>query len=273
MKNTSTLKKVLNRIKKYLPLLSLSLILALISVALTLYLPIVFGNAIDLITSAGNVDFNAILPLLVTAAIVIGLTAAAQWVMNYCNNKIAYNVIKDLRNDAFEKLQKLQFSYLDTHSSGDIVSRIISDADQFADGLLLGFTQFFTGIMTIIGTILFMLSINVKITLVVVLITPLSLFVAKLIASKTYSMFKAQSSVRGEQTAFIDEMINNQKLVVAFNHTDKNMEKFNEINDRLEKCSLRAVFFSSTTNPSTRFINNLVYAAVAHVGALSVIGG
>ena len=273
MKNTSTLKKVLNRIKKYLPLLSLSLILALISVALTLYLPIVFGNAIDLITSAGNVDFNAILPLLVTAAIVIGLTAAAQWVMNYCNNKIAYNVIKDLRNEAFEKLQKLPFSYLDTHSSGDIVSRIISDADQFADGLLLGFTQFFTGIMTIIGTILFMLSINVKITLVVVLITPLSLFVAKLIASKTYSMFKAQSSVRGEQTAFIDEMINNQKLVVAFNHTDKNMEKFNEINDRLEKCSLRAVFFSSTTNPSTRFINNLVYAAVALVGALSVIGG
>ena len=273
MKNTSTLKKVLNRIKKYLPLLSLSLILALISVALTLYLPIVFGNAIDLITSAGNVDFNAILPLLVTAAIVIGLTAAAQWVMNYCNNKIAYNVIKDLRNEAFEKLQKLPFSYLDTHSSGDIVSRIISDADQFADGLLLGFTQFFTGIMTIIGTILFMLSINVKITLVVVLITPLSLFVAKLIASKTYSMFKAQSSVRGEQTAFIDEMINNQKLVVAFNHTDENMEKFNEINDRLEKCSLRAVFFSSTTNPSTRFINNLVYAAVALVGALSVIGG
>ena len=273
MKNTSTLKKVLNRIKKYLPLLSLSLILALISVALTLYLPIVFGNAIDLITSAGNVDFNAILPLLVTAAIVIGLTAAAQWVMNYCNNKIAYNVIMDLRNEAFEKLQKLPFSYLDTHSSGDIVSRIISDADQFADGLLLGFTQFFTGIMTIIGTILFMLSINVKITLVVVLITPLSLFVAKLIASKTYSMFKAQSSVRGEQTAFIDEMINNQKLVVAFNHTDKNMEKFNEINDRLEKCSLRAVFFSSTTNPSTRFINNLVYAAVALVGALSVIGG
>ena len=273
MKNTSTLKKVLNRIKKYLPLLSLSLILALISVALTLYLPIVFGNAIDLITSAGNVDFNAILPLLVTAAIVIGLTAAAQWVMNYCNNKIAYNVIMDLRNEAFEKLQKLPFSYLDTHSSGDIVSRIISDADQFADGLLLGFTQFFTGIMTIIGTILFMLSINVKITLVVVLITPLSLFVAKLIASKTYSMFKAQSSVRGEQTAFIDEMINNQKLVVAFNHTDENMEKFNEINDRLEKCSLRAVFFSSTTNPSTRFINNLVYAAVALVGALSVIGG
>ena len=161
MKNTSTLKKVLNRIKKYLPLLSLSLILALISVALTRYLPIVFGNAIDLITSAGNVDFNAILPLLVTAAIVIGLTAAAQWVMNYCNNKIAYNVIMDLRNEAFEKLQKLPFSYLDTHSSGDIVSRIISDADQFADGLLLGFTQFFTGIMTIIGTILFMLSINV----------------------------------------------------------------------------------------------------------------
>ncbi|MBQ7820829.1 MAG: ABC transporter ATP-binding protein [Clostridia bacterium] len=273
MNNTSTVIKVLKRIKHYLPVLVISLVLALISVALTLLLPIIIGDAIDLITSPGNVDTEAMLPLLYNAAVVIAFTAIAQWIMNYCNNKIAYNVVKDLRAQAFEKLQKLPFSYLDTHSSGDVVSRIISDADQFAEGLLLGFTQFFTGIMTIIGTIVFMLSINVKITLVVVLITPLSLFVAKFIASKTYAMFKAQSSVRGEQTAFIDEMINHQKIVQAFNHTDESMERFDEINDRLAKCSLRAVFFSSTTNPSTRFINNLVYAAVALTGALSALAG
>ena len=273
MKNKSTLSRILKDLRHYSPLMILSLLLATASVALTLYLPVIIGDAIDLITSKGEVRLEQFPPLLWRAAIVILLTSLAQWIMSVINNKIAYGTVKDLRDRAFARLQRLPLSYLDSHSSGDIVSRIISDTDQFSEGLLLGFTQFFTGIMTIFGTIAFMLSINIGITLAVILLTPLSLFVARFIASRTYSMFKAQATVRGEQTAFIDEMINNQKLVIAFNHTDENISAFDEINSRLEKCSLRAVFFSSLTNPSTRFINNLVYAAVALLGALGVISG
>lgn len=272
MKNNKTLSKVIKRIKSYMPLLIVSLILAFISVALTLLLPVLFGDAIDKIVSKGNVDFDGIKNYLIIAAAVIAITALCQWLMNIFNNQIAYNVVKDIRNEAFAKLQKLPLSYLDTHPGGDIVSRVTSDADQFAEGLLLGFTQLFTGVVTILATIVFMFKLSPIITAVVVLLTPLSLFVAKFIASKTYSMFKAQSEVRGEETAFIDEMVNNQKVVQAFNHTDENLKKFDEINGRLHKFSLRAVFFSSITNPSTRFINNLVYAAVALVGAVSLIG-
>ncbi len=272
MKNTSTLSKVIKRISKYSFILALSLLLALVSVALTLYLPILLGNAIDLITDTG-VDLVGILPILTKAAVIIAFTALAQWLMNYFNNKITYNVIRDIRRDAFGNIQSLPLSYLDRHPTGDIVSRVISDADTFAQGLLLGFSQFFTGIMTILGTIAFMLALDYRIALVVILITPLSLFVARFIASRTHKMFAEQSKTRGEQTAFIDEVINHQKIVTLYNRTDESIDKFNEINDRLEKCSLRAVFFSSLTNPSTRFVNNLVYAGVALTGALTVIGG
>ncbi len=272
MKKAPTLSKVLRRISRYSFILALSLLLALISVVLTLYLPILFGNAIDLITDTG-VDLSGILPILSKAAIVIILTALAQWLMNYFNNKITFNVIRDIRKEAFEHIQSLPLSYLDRHPTGDIVSRVISDADTFAEGLLLGFSQFFTGIMTILGTIAFMIALDFKIALVVILITPLSLFVARFIASKTHKMFVEQSKTRGEQTAFIDEVINHQKIVTLYNRTDESIDKFNEINTRLEKCSLRAVFFSSLTNPSTRFVNNLVYAGVALTGALAVIGG
>ncbi len=272
MKNTSTLSKVIKRISKYSVILVISLMLALVSVALTLYLPILFGNAIDLITDTG-VDLVGILPILTKAAIIIALTALAQWLMNYFNNKITYNVIRDIRREAFEHIQSLPLSYLDRHPTGDIVSRVISDADTFAEGLLLGFSQFFTGIMTILGTIAFMIALDYKIALVVILITPLSLFVARFIASRTHKMFTEQSKTRGEQTAFIDEVINHQKIVTLYNRTDESIDKFDEINDRLEKCSLRAVFFSSLTNPSTRFVNNLVYAGVALTGALTVISG
>ncbi len=272
MKNSSTLSKVLKRISKYSFILALSLVLAFISVVLTLYLPILFGDAIDLITDAG-VDFGGIIPILSKATIVIALTALAQWLMNYFNNKITFNVIRDIRREAFEHIQSLPLSYLDRHPTGDIVSRVISDADTFAEGLLLGFSQFFTGIMTILGTIVFMIVLDFKIALVVILITPLSLFVARFIASRTHKMFVEQSKTRGEQTAFIDEVINHQKIVTLYNRTDESIDKFNEINSRLEKCSLRAVFFSSLTNPSTRFVNNLVYAGVALTGALTVIGG
>lgn len=269
----STLSKVISHIKRYMPLFVTSLVLALISVVLTLALPILFGDAIDLIAGKGAVQFSAIYKYLIICAAVIAATALCQWIMNIINNKIAYNVVKDIRNEAFIKLQSLPLSYLDTHPSGDIVSRIVSDADQFAEGLLLGFTQLFTGVVTILGTIVFMLKISPLITLVVVILTPLSLFVAKFIASRTHSMFKAQSETRGEETAYIDEIINNQKVVKAFAHEDESLEKFDEINERLHKVSLKAVFFSSLTNPSTRFINNLVYAAVALCGALTVIGG
>ena len=266
-----TIKKVLAYIKKYNAFLALSILLAVVSVALTLYVPILIGKAIDLIVAKGQVDFSGIMKCLVEIAILVGITALLQWIMNTVNNKITYNVVRDVRNEAFRKIETLPLAYIDSHPYGDTVNRIIADVDQFADGLLMGFTQFFTGIVTIIGTLIFMLTINVTITLVVVRLTPLSLFVAKFIAEKTYSMFKLQSETRGEQTAIIDETVGNIKVVQAFSHEDETLEKFDEINDRLEKCSLRAIFFSSITNPSTRFINSIVYAVVAVTGAFAVI--
>ena len=267
----ATLKKVLHYMKHYIPLLVLSMILATVSVALTLYFPILTGRAIDLILAKGRVDFDGIIALAKQGVIVIAITAAAQWIMNMCNNRMTYNIVRDIRKDAFDKMEKLPFSYIDSHSHGDMVSRIIADVDTFADGLLMGFTQLFTGLATIIGTLLFMLSINIKITLVVVILTPISLFVASSIAKKTDSMFQLQSKTRGEQTALIEEMIGNQKVVQAFNHEDEALEEFDEINNRLQKYSLRATFFSSLVNPSTRFVNSLVYAAVGITGALAVI--
>lgn len=267
----ATLKKVLHYMKYYIPLLVLSVILATVSVALTLYFPILTGRAIDLILAKGRVDFDGIIALAKQGVIVIAITAAAQWIMNMCNNRMTYNIVRDIRKDAFDKIEKLPFSYIDSHSHGDMVSRIIADVDTFADGLLMGFTQLFTGLATIIGTLLFMISINIKITLVVVILTPISLFVASFIAKKTYSMFQLQSKTRGEQTALIEEMIGNQKVVQAFNHEDEALEEFDEINNRLQKYSLRATFFSSLVNPSTRFVNSLVYAAVGITGALAVI--
>ena len=267
----ATLKKVLHYMKHYIPLLVLSVILATVSVALTLYFPILTGRAIDLILAKGRVDFDGIIALAKQGVIVIAITAAAQWIMNMCNNRMTYNIVRDIRKDAFDKIEKLPFSYIDSHSHGDMVSRIIADVDTFADGLLMGFTQLFTGLATIIGTLLFMISINIKITLVVVILTPISLFVASFIAKKTYSMFQLQSKTRGEQTALIEEMIGNQKVVQAFNHEDEALEEFDEINNRLQKYSLRATFFSSLVNPSTRFVNSLVYAAVGITGARAVI--
>ena len=267
----ATLKKVLHYMKHYIPLLVLSIILATVSVALTLYFPIITGKAIDLILAKGKVDFDGIIALAKQGVIVILITAVAQWVMNMANNRMTYSIVRDIRKDAFDKIEKLPFSYIDSHSHGDMVSRIIADVDTFADGLLMGFTQLFTGVATIVGTLLFMLSINIKITLVVVILTPLSLLVASFIAKRTYSMFRLQSKTRGEQTALIEEMIGNQKVVQAFNHEDEALEEFDEINERLQKYSLRATFFSSIVNPSTRFINSIVYAAVGITGAFAVI--
>lgn len=270
---SATLRKVLNYMRRYIPLLIVSIILAGISVALTLYFPILTGRAIDLILAKGRVDFPKILAILGKGAIVVACTGVAQWLMNICNNKMTYGIVRDIRRDAFDKIEKLPLSYIDSHSHGDMVSRVIADVDTFADGLLMGFTQLFSGVATILGTLLFMLSIDVGITIVVVVITPLSLFVASFIAKKTYSMFQLQSKTRGEQTALIQEMIGNQKVVQAFNHEEEALEKFDEINGRLQKYSLRATFFSSLTNPSTRFVNSVVYAAVGLTGALSAITG
>lgn len=269
----STLRKVLRYIRRYWGYLGASIILAAVTVALTLYLPILIGQAVDRIVGKGAVDFAGIFVILRKMAVIIGLTAVAQWVMNACNNKITYNVIRDIRTEAFDKIEKLPLKYLDAHSYGEIVSRVIADVDQFADGLLMGFTQFFTGIVTIFGTLIFMLTISVRITVAVVVITPVSLFVASFIAKRTFSMFKLQSETRGEQTAFIEEMVGNQKVVQAFSHEDEALEKFDEINERLQKYSLRAIFFSSITNPSTRFVNSLVYATVGVVGAFTAIAG
>ena len=269
----STLRKVLRYIRRYWGYLGASIILAAVTVALTLYLPILIGQAVDRIVGKGAVDFAGIFVILRKMAVIIGLTAVAQWVMNACNNKITYNVIRDIRTEAFDKIEKLPLKYLDAHSYGEIVSRVIADVDQFADGLLMGFTQFFTVIVTIFGTLIFMLTISVRITVAVVVITPVSLFVASFIAKKTFSMFKLQSETRGEQTAFIEEMVGNQKVVQAFSHEDEALEKFDEINERLQKYSLRAIFFSSITNPSTRFVNSLVYATVGVVGAFTAIAG
>ena len=267
----ATLKKVMHYLKHYIPILILSVVLATVTVALTLYFPILTGRAIDLILDKGNVDFAGILAIAKEGAIVIGITAAAQWVMNMCNNRMTYNIVRDIRRDAFDRIEHLPLSYIDSHSHGDMVSRIIADVDTFADGLLMGFTQLFTGLATIIGTLLFMLFVNVKITVVVVLLTPISLFVASFIAKKTYSMFQLQTQTRGEQTALIEEMVGNQKVVQAFCHEKEALEQFADVNDRLQKYSLRATFFSSLVNPSTRFVNSLVYAAVGITGALAVI--
>lgn len=268
-----TLKKVLNYIGRYKIFMLISVLIATATVAGTLYVPILVGRAIDEIVSEGNVDFGAVGGILLTIGIVVGITAALQWLMNSINNRITFHIIRDIRDEAFKKIEILPLSFLDAHSSGEIVSRVIADVDQFADGLLMGFTQLFTGIMTILGTLVFMLTINWKIALVVVILTPLSLFVARFIARRTYSMFKLQSKARGKQTAFIDEMIGNQKVVQAFSHQDESLEQFDEINEELQKYSLRATFFSSLTNPVTRFVNNIVYACVALTGAFAVLGG
>lgn len=271
--NKSTLAKVMNYIKAYNLWLIFSIILAAVSVALTLYIPLLIGEAIDCIVEKGNVDFDNIIYLLTEVGIIALITALLQWLMNTVNNKVTYQVVRDIRDEAFKKIEILPLKYIDSHSYGETVSRIIADVDQFADGLLMGFTQLFTGVVTIIGTLIFMLLIHPGITLVVVIMTPISLFLARFIATRTHSMFVLQSETRGEQTAFIDEMINNQKIVQAFGHEDEAIEQFDEINGRLEYCSLRATFFSSLTNPTTRFVNNLVYAAVALVGAFAAISG
>ena len=272
-KNQDTMKKVFKLIRPYMHYLILSLIFAAISVALTLYAPILSGNAIDLILSKGHVDFAGVFQILKKYAVVIILTGVAQWLMNLCNNKITYQVVKDVRIRAFAKLQELPLKYIDSHQYGETISRIITDVEQFSDGLLMGFSQLFTGIVTIVGTLLFMLTINVKISLVVILITPVSLFVASFIAKRTYTMFKAQSEKRAEMTSLINEMVGNQKVVQAFGYGSRALERFDEINADLQKVSLRAIFFSSITNPSTRFVNGLVYAGVGITGALSAIRG
>ncbi len=271
--NKDILKKVLDHIGKYKIFLLLSIVLAAISVILTLYIPILTGQAVDCILGPGAVDFDGIWAILKEMAVIIVITAAVQWLMNTCNNKIAYQVVRDVRDEAFKKLQILPLKYIDGHSHGDIVSRIIADVDQFSDGLLLGFTQLFTGVVTIIGTLIFMFSINVSTTAVVVILTPLSFFIAGFIAKRTFRMSKLQSETRGEQTALIDEMIGNEKVVKAFNHEPQVMEQFEEINGRLEKASVKAIFFSSLTNPCTRFVNSLVYAGVGILGAFLAIRG
>lgn len=272
-KNKGTLKKVFSYIGKYKYFLILSMFFAAVTVGLTLYAPILVGKAIDCIIGKGNVDFVNMKSILIKVAIIVVSTALIQWLMNVCNNKITYNVSRDLRKKAFEKIEILPFSYIDTHSKGDIVSRVITDVDQLSDGLLMGFTQFFTGVITIIGTIAFMLSVNVFITIVVVVVTPLSFFIARFIAKKTFNMFSLQSKTRGEQTSFIDEMISNQKVAEAYSMNEENKARFDKINDDLAKYSLKATFFSSITNPATRFVNSIVYAAVALFGAIMAVKG
>lgn len=273
MSQKETIKRVLRYIKRYSIYVICSLILAVITVALTLYVPILTGNAVDAIVGPGMVDFDKVIRILGKIAISIVITMVSQWIMNVCNNKITYSIIRDIRGEAFEKIQNLPLKYLDGHSHGEVMSRVIADVDQFADGLLMGFTQLFSGIITILGTLLFMLSVNVSITLVVVFITPVSLLVASFIAKRTYEMFKLQSQTRGEQTALIEEILGNQKVVKAFGYEKRAKEQFNEINERLRKCSLKGIFFSSITNPATRFVNSLVYAGVGISGAIFAIHG
>ena len=273
MNKKSTLKKVLKRIKKYRLLVALSLLMASATVILTLYLPILTGEAVDGIIAKGLVNFTGLLKILKNMVIVIAATALFQWLMNIINNHIAYHVVLDIRKEAFEKLEKLPLKYVDGRSYGDIVSRMIADVDQFAEGLLMGFTQLFTGLLTIVATLFFMFDINVKIALVVVILTPLSLFVAGFIAKRTYTMFKKQSETRGEQTSLIEEMIGNLKVVKAFGHEDENQETFDEINGRLQKYSLDAIFYSSLVNPCTRFINSMIYAGVGITGAMAALSG
>lgn len=260
-------------IKRYIYLFIISVVFALVNVALTLYVPIIAGNATDLIIAKGKVDFEGIFIILRNMGIAVIIASITQWIMTLCNNKIAYNVIRDIREEAFSKLQILPLKYMDGHPTGELVSRVIADVDQMADGLLMGFSQLFTGLVTIIGTLIFMVMIDVKITLVVACITPVSLFVASFIAKRTYTMFKLQSETRGEQTSLIDEVIGNQKVVKAFGREDDELEIFDEINLRLKNCSLRAIFFSSLTNPATRFVNSLVYAGVGITGGVIAISG
>lgn len=273
MNKKSTLKKVLKRIEKYRLLVLLSLLMAAATVVLTLYLPILTGNAVDGIIAKGLVNFTGLFKILQTMIVVIIATAIFQWLMNIINNHITYHVVQDIRKEAFEKLERLPLKYVDSRSYGDIVSRMIADVDQFAEGLLMGFTQLFTGLLTIAGTLFFMFDINVKIALVVVVLTPLSLFVAGFIAKRTYTMFKKQSETRGEQTSLIEEMVGNLKVVKAFGHEDENQETFDEINGRLQKYSLSAIFFSSLVNPCTRFINSMIYAGVGITGAIAALNG
>ena len=269
----STIKTVLRYIKRYRVLVVLSLIFAAVTAALTLYVPILTGQGIDCMVSKGKIDFAALGEIILKIIIIVIITAVLQWFMNICNNRITYGVVRDIRNEAFKKIEKMPLSYIDTHQHGDIVSRVIADVDQFADGLLMGFTQAFTGVITIVGTLVFMLSINIKITLLVVCITPLSLVVANFIAKRTYKLFRTQSEIKGEQTNIINEMVGNQKVVKAYSKEKDVLAKFDEINDRLGKISLKAIFYSSTTNPSTRFVNSMVYALVGVVGAIFAIGG
>ena len=271
--NKSTVKRVLFYVGRYKVHLAFSIILAALSVAVSLYIPVLAGGAIDKIAGAGRVDFAALMPYLYKIAILALAAAAAQWIMNTLNNRITFRVVRDIRNAAMEKIQILPLSYIDSKPSGETVSRIISDADQFAEGLLMGFTQLFTGVVTIAGTLGFMLAINWKITLVVVILTPLSLFVAKFIAKRTHSMFTLQAQTRGEQTGYIDETVGNKKVMTAFSREEKCLEEFDEINERYAKYSLKAIFFSSLTNPCTRFVNSIVYAAVGLAGAIAVVNG
>lgn len=271
MNNKQILNRVFSYVGRYKIHLAFSLLLAAVSVAGTLYVPVLLGNVIDFIVDKGNVDFDGMVPILVEVCVIVGVVALSQWIMNVLNNKITFGVVKDMRDKAFSKIEKLPVSYIDSHPSGEVVSRVIADVDQFADGLLMGFTQFFTGIITIIGTLIFMLSINFWITVVVVIVTPLSFVIASFVAKKTHKMFTLQSETRGEQTAFIDEMIGNAKTVDAYSHYGENLKTFDEINARLKEYSLKAVFFSSITNPATRFVNSIVYAAVALFGAFLAV--
>ena len=269
----ATVRKVLRYMKRYQLFLGISILLAAVTVASTLYLPLLTGDAVDCILGPGEVDFPGVFAVLKKMGVLIAVTALAQWLMNVCNNKMTYQIVRDVRNAAFRKIGILPLKYIDGHAHGEIVSRVIADVDQFADGLLMGFTQLFTGVITIVGTLCFMFSVNVGITLVVLLVTPVSLFVASFIAKRTFTMFRAQSEARGEQTALIDEMIGDQKVVQAFSQEKRVLERFDEINKRLQKCSLQAIFFSSITNPSTRFVNSLVYTGVGVTGALAAVSG
>lgn len=272
-KHHGTIKRVGKLLLPYLHYLILSLVFAVITVGFTLYAPILIGDAVDFIVGKGQVDFGKILQILVKLAVIIGVTSMAQWLMNLCNNQITYRVVKDVRMNAFEHLQKLPLKYVDSHPYGETISRIITDVEQFSDGLLMGFSQLFTGVVTIAGTLAFMLSINVKISLIVIFITPLSLFVSSFVAKKTYNMFKIQSETRAQMTSLVDEMVGNQKVVQAFGYGKRSLERFDTINEELKTCSIRAIFFSSITNPSTRFVNGLVYSGVGIFGAVLAMQG
>ncbi len=273
MKNKSTIKRVLSLIRPFRLWVLLSLVFAIVYVALSLYAPILIGYGVDYIIGVNQVDFQGVLSLIVRILIVVGITALAQWAMNLCNNRITYKVVRNLRNQAFERLVHLPLSYIDRHPHGDLISRVITDVDQLADGLLMGFTQLFTGVITILGTLIFMFTINVSITAYVVVITPLSLFVASFVAKRTYTMFRKQSETRGEMTTLVNEMVGNQKVVKTFGHEEEAEKQFNQINQDLQKCSLRAIFFSSLTNPTTRFVNSLVYTGVGILGAIMAMNG